>query len=343
MTLVAVDAMGGDDAPTAEVTGAMLALRRCDARIVLFGDERRLTEQLSRLGSWDQSRVTVVHADERVAMSDDPVRVFKRKPRSSLRAACVAVAEGRADALVSAGSSGAILSHAVLSGGRMPGFFRPAIVSVLPTRSKSTLVLCDSGANVDADAQQIAQFALLGVAYDSIVHGHPLPRVGILSNGSEKTKGTVATRGAAALLEEFARDANARLDYAGYVEGSELFVDKVDVVATDGFSGNVVLKVSEGVSDAFFGMTRSVSSDSATQTPAPSAIADALDYRQRGGALLGGVKEVVMVCHGRSDATAVANAIQAAEIHVQSQTVAKLSLASTRYQAMWAGLRQGNP
>ncbi len=319
---VVVDALGSDRAPGPEVAGAVRALRAAERdpahralTVTLVGDEHRVGAELDRIG-WDRAsdHLEVIHAPEVVTMHDHPGQAFRSKPQSSMRVAVQLVADRRADAVVSAGNSGAFLACSIFVLGRLPGVERPAIVTVLPTPS-GPLVLCDAGANVEPRAAHLAQFAVLAAAYDRAVHGHARPRVGLLSNGAEDTKGTPLLRDAHARLSS----ASGAFHYLGYVEGCDLFRGVVDVVATDGFTGNVVLKTCEGIADGMFGLVRQELDKSARTrvgaaliTPALRGLQKRVDYSEIGGALLAGVTWPAVTAHGRSDATAIASAIRAA-------------------------------
>ena len=299
---VVVDAMGSDRAPHPEIEGALRAARELDLEIELVGANLDVPDP----------RVTVIHASEVVTMHDHPAQAYRAKPDSSMRVAVERVAAGLADAVVSAGNSGAMLACAVFGLKRLPHVERPAIVTVLPTPT-GPLVLCDSGANTEPKASQLAQFAILGSAYDRVVHGREHPRVGLLSNGSEPGKGTPLTREAHELLTK------APINYVGYIEGSDIFRGVVDVIATDGFTGNIVLKTCEGIAEGMFGLVRQelertplARLGSALVAPALRGLAKRIDYTEIGGALLAGVTKPVVIAHGRSDANAIFSAIQAA-------------------------------
>jgi glycerol-3-phosphate acyltransferase PlsX len=303
---VIVDAMGSDRAPGPEVAGALRAARDGIA-VVLVGDRARLEPEV-------HGELEIVHASEVVTMHDHAAQAFRQKPDSSMRVAVQRVADGAGDAVVSAGNSGAMLATAVLVLGRLRGVERPAIVTVLPTPS-GPLVLCDAGANTEPKASQLAQFAVIAAAYDRVVHGRERPRVGLLANGSEPGKGTPLTREAHALLLA----AHGAFQYVGYVEGSDLFRGVVDVLATDGFTGNVVLKTCEGIAEGLFGLVRQelektpmARLGSSLVAPALRNLAKRVDYTEIGGALLAGVTKPAVIAHGRSDATAIASAIRAA-------------------------------
>ncbi|MEJ7597104.1 MAG: phosphate acyltransferase PlsX [Kofleriaceae bacterium] len=311
---VAIDAMGTDRAPGPEVAGALRASRMQGLAVTLVGDERELARELSRAGGSAGDKISIVHASEVVTMDDHPAQVFRKKPDSSMRVAIAQVADGHADAVVSAGNSGAMLACALFGLGRLPGVERPAIIAVLPTPS-GPLVLCDAGANVEPRPAQLAQFAVLAAAYDRVVHGRERPRVGLLSNGAEDGKGTPLTREVNDLLASMV----GNFHYVGYVEGSDLFRGVVDVIATDGFTGNIVLKTCEGIAEGMFGLVRQelertplARLGSALVAPALHNVARRIDYTEIGGALLAGVTRPAVIAHGRSDANAITSAIRAA-------------------------------
>jgi phosphate acyltransferase len=310
---VVVDAMGSDRAPGPEASGALRAAREHGIEVDLVGDAATLEDALARAGRNDTDRVTVVHASEVVTMDDHPAQVFRAKPDSSMRVAVARVADGQGDAVVSAGNSGAMLACAVFGMGRLSGVERPAIVTVLPTPS-GPLVMCDSGANTEPRPSQLAQFGILAAAYDHAVHGRERPRLGLLSNGAEPGKGTPLTRAAHELLAR----SSGPFHYVGYVEGSELFRGVVDAIATDGFTGNIVLKTCEGIAEGMFGLVRQelertplARLGSALVAPALRGLAKRIDYTEIGGALLAGVTRPVVIAHGRSEANAICNAIRA--------------------------------
>lgn len=318
---IVVDAMGSDRGPGPEIAGALRAVRlHADGPgaldVTLVGDASRLDAELARAGRTADDRIAVVHASEVVTMHDHPAQVVRGKPDSSMRVAVARVAAGDGDAVVSAGNSGAMLACSVLVIGRLPAVERPAIVTVLPT-PHGPLVLCDAGANVEPKASMVAQFGVLAAAYDRVVHDRPRPRLGLLSNGAEPGKGTALTREAHELLVTAAK--TGAFQYAGYIEGSDLFRGVVDAVATDGFTGNVVLKTCEGIAEGLFGLVRQELERTARArvggalvAPALRGLAKRIDYSEIGGALLAGVRRPVVIAHGRSDANAMCSAIRAA-------------------------------
>jgi glycerol-3-phosphate acyltransferase PlsX len=341
MNAIALDAMGGDHGPDPEIEGAVAAVRETDVRVILCGDQARLRAALAVAGASEGERIEIRNAAEVVTMEDHPGKVFRQKRRSSMRVAFDLVTSGEAAAVVSAGNSGAMLSHALFLLKRLPDVERPGIVTVFPTPA-GTLVLCDGGANVEVRPTMLAQFGVLGAHYDRIVHGRERPRVGLLSNGSEEMKGTDLTRAAHAMLSQAAKNPEAQFEYVGYVEGSGLFGGDIDVVATDGFTGNVVLKVSEGVSQTVLRMVKSALTSSvrakigaALVKPALYALRDRISYSEAGGAVLAGVSGVVLICHGRSDGQAMKNAIKAADRFVRLGLTGQLSMAMTRHHRIW--------
>jgi glycerol-3-phosphate acyltransferase PlsX len=319
---VVVDGMGSDRAPEPEVAGALRAVRSHPLEVILVGDQAKLEEALARAGRTPDDKISVVHASQTVAMDDHPAQAFRRKPDSSIRVAVALVGDEKADAVVSAGNSGATLAYALFLLGRIRGVERPAIVTVLPTPA-GPLVMCDSGGNTEPKPAQLAQFGQLAAAYDRAVHGRERPRLGLLSNGSEPGKGTPLTRAAHELLATAADNKQNPYEYVGYVEGSDLFRGVVDALATDGFTGNIVLKTCEGIAEGLFGLVRqeleaavvgevALARLGAALAPALQSVARKIDYTEVGGALLAGVLGSTVIAHGRSDAAAIANAIRAA-------------------------------
>jgi len=335
---VVIDAFGSDRAPGPELAGALRAVRSSRTgpgaaalEVVLVGDAARLDAELERLGRTPEDAIRVVHAGEIVAMDDHPAHAFRARPDSSMRVAVNRVADGDGDAVVSAGNSGAMLAIALFVLGRLPGVDRPAIVTVLPTPT-GPLVLCDAGGNVEPRPSQLAQFGVIAAAYDRVVHGRERPRLGLLSNGAEPGKGTQLTRDAHALLAA----ARGGFHYAGYVEGSDLFRGVIDCIATDGFTGNVVLKTCEGIAEGMFGLVRQelektplVRLGSALVAPALRGVARRIDYTEVGGALLAGVQRPVVIAHGRSDGHAIASAIRAAARFAERALPEQLAAALT--------------
>lgn len=325
--IVAVDAMGGDNAPSVEVAGAVEAARCWGVSVVLVGDSQRVEAELGQHAT-DGLDIRVQHASEVVGMHDSPSDAVRRKKDSSIRVAFDLVKAGGAHAVVSAGNSGATMAAGMFVLKRIPGIDRPAIATIMPNLKDQTLVL-DVGGNVDCKATHLAQFALMGDVYTRHVLGKEKPRVGLLSNGEEVSKGNDLTRGAHQLLKE------APFVYVGYVEGRDIFNGTTDVVVCDGFVGNVVLKVSEGLADGIATMLRREISRRffakigfLLARPAFRAFKKKIDYAEYGGAPLLGIAGTGMICHGGSSPRAIKNAIfQAREFaskRVQDKMAAKL-------------------
>lgn len=308
LPVIAVDAMGGDDAPHAIVAGAIAAHRDGLGSIVLVGDSARI-EPLLR----GERGIEIVHSAGEVAMDAHASQAVRRSAGTSLGDAVDLVRDGRADAVVSAGNSGAFLAIALIRLRTIPGIARPAIGAVLPGRD-GPVVLCDAGANVDCKPEWLVQFALMGSAYARAALGIAEPRVGLVSVGEEPTKGNAQVLEAAALLRD------APVNFVGNIEGNHILTNLADVVVADGFVGNVILKTAEG-SASFFRDTLRESYESAGVRGKLGALFSGgvfgamrvkLDYSTYGGAPLLGVRGNCIVAHGRSDRTAIRNAIRQA-------------------------------
>jgi glycerol-3-phosphate acyltransferase PlsX len=246
MLKIAVDAMGGDRAPDAVIEGALLAAGDLDVEVVLVGRSEAIEPKLARRSL--AGTVRVVHASEAVAMDESPSAAI-RKRDSSLKVAYELMNRGDVQAVVSAGNSGAMMAIGMFVVGKLPQVDRPAISVVVPTNGKGTVII-DAGANVDCKPRQLVQFAMMGSIYSHEILGVPSPRVGVLSNGEEDSKGNDLTRAASELLAE------TGLNSIGYVEGRDFFNGKVDVVVCDGFTGNVALKTIEGVASFIGGVLK---------------------------------------------------------------------------------------
>ncbi len=342
MVAIAVDAMGGDNAPSIEVAGALAALRESPGlRVVLVGDKERLQRELAASNASEGKRLTLRHASEVVSMKDNPSKVFRKKPDSSMRVATDLVVDGSCAGLVSAGNSGAVLGHCLFLMKRIAGVERPGIVQVFPTPT-GTVAMCDLGANIAVTPIMLAQFGIFGAAYERVLNGTKKPRIGVLSNGTEDSKGTELTRAASQILARAAQDPEAEFEFLGYVEGSGLFDGLVDVVATDGFTGNVVLKTAEGVSEALMRMIKTALTSSARAKvgallakPALQEFKKSIHYSEYGGAMLLGINGIATISHGRSDARAICNAILMTERFAEKHLLAQLSQDIDRHQELW--------
>lgn len=317
MPRIAIDAMGGDNAPHEIVEGALTA-REHGVDIVLVGDEpmlRALTE-----GRGDT--VPIRHAAEVIGMDDDPAHAIREKKDASVVVASRMLAAGEADAVVSAGSTGAAMACAAFLIGRLKGVARPAIASFFPTGH----VVMDMGANLEVKAEHLLQFAVMGTALAEVYNHIENPRVGLLNIGEEPAKGREIERQAHGLLAS-----SGALNFIGNVEGRDLATKKADVIVTDGFTGNVLLKTSEGAGKVIQNMILEVLSDPKYQDILPKLMPAFMEIRERlspesvGGAHLVGTKGVVVIAHGSSSRVAVTNAIAMADEGVRSGLVEKIS------------------
>ncbi len=306
--VVAVDAMGGDNAPAVEVQGAVAAARRWGVSIILVGDRERVEDCLAQESTAGLD-IRIQHASEVIGMKDSASDAVRKKKDSSVRVAFDLVRSGEAHAVISAGNSGATLAVGMFRLKRIRGIDRPAIATIMPNMVDQTVVL-DVGGTVDCKPAHLEQFALMGEIYARSVLGKTRPRVGILSNGEEESKGNELARQAHQLLK------GSDLNYLGFIEGRDLFNGKVDVVVCDGFVGNIVLKVSEGLAEAISSMLkREIGSRFLAKIgyllakPAFAAFKKRIDYAEYGGAPLLGIQGTGMICHGGSDSRAIMNAI----------------------------------
>lgn len=316
MFRIALDVMGGDHAPHATLEGARLALEAHeDLNLLLVGDEGRMRPLLDAHGIKGglAARTEMVHASSVVTMDDKATAILRDKRDSSIRVAAKLVKDGMADGVVSMGHTGAAMIASMKVIGMMPGVDRPGLASVLPSMKGTPTVLCDVGANVDCKPENLVQFALMGAVYAEEVLGVRRPRVGVLSVGEEDAKGNEATKMAAQILRSL--DVN----FIGNAEGRDIWNGNFDVVACDGFVGNVVLKASESLAEGILrGMRDSIMESALSRLggllikPAMMRFKKKLDYAEYGGAPLLGVRAISIIGHGRSNGRAVANGIRAA-------------------------------
>ena len=306
---IAVDAMGGDHAPGSIIDGALAAARHLNIGLVLTGRSDLIDAELARHPDAGELDIRVIDAPDVVGMSESPTSALRRKSRTSIRQAADAVARGEAGALVSAGNTGATVMAAHASFGMLPSVDRPALAATVPS-GDALGVLLDVGANADCRAPHLLQFAVMGSVYAKVAFGIDDPRIGLLSIGEEEGKGNELIRDAHQLLKSSA------LHFVGNVEAREVYKGSADVIVCDGFTGNIALKVSEGLVDTverllgeelsrtFSGMVGSLLSRRAFRR-----FSRRLDYSEYGGAPLLGVGAVCFVCHGRSSAKAIRNAV----------------------------------
>lgn len=314
MMRLAVDGMGGDNAPQAIVQGVLLALADFpNVEIQLYGDEQKMEPFLEQ-----NERLQVIHCTEVVEAEDDPARAVRRKKDSSMTRMLEAVAEGRADACLSAGNTGALMAGGLFKVGRIDGVARPALATTLPTINGDGFLMLDLGANAEAKPENLLQYAIMGDIYVKKVRAGQSPRIGLLNIGTEEKKGNDLTKSAYTLLNE------ANFNFEGNVEARELLNGVADVVVTDGFTGNMVLKSIEGTAGTIFKMLKD-SFMSSTKSKLAAVLVkndlkqlkDKMDYTEYGGAALFGLKSPVIKAHGSSNPKAIYSAIRQARIMVE--------------------------
>ena len=315
--------MGGDDAPARIIDGALAAARHLDLELILVGPSDAIQGELSNHRDTDVLGLQIVDAPDVVGMGEPPALALRRKPRASIRVAADLVAQGRADALFSAGNTGATLVAASSALGLLPGVDRPALATAIPTRQKPA-VLLDAGANAECRPQHLLQFAAMGTVYAQVALGVDAPRVGLLSIGEEETKGNDLIREAHRLMKGLPR-------FIGNVEGRDVYAGEADVIVCDGFTGNVALKISEGLVDTIEHLLGEELQSTFTSSVgyllslrAFRRFRKRVDYSEYGGAPLLGVKGLCIVGHGRSSAKAIRNAIAMAHRFVTQDFIRRL-------------------
>ncbi|MDR1997947.1 MAG: phosphate acyltransferase PlsX [Candidatus Margulisbacteria bacterium] len=324
---IVLDAMGGDYAPAEVVKGAVEAAKDESLTIVLVGDQAKVGLELRKYPK--KNNIETVHASEDISMSEHPVEAVRTKKDSSLNVGMRLVKEGRADALVSAGNTGAVMAAALFGLGRIKGIERPAICGAFPS-VRGHVVVVDIGANADCRPAHLVQFAYMGRAYVEKVVGVENPRIGLLNIGEEDTKGNELTIAAHKLLRN---EVINGLNFVGNIEGKDILENEADVVVCDGFVGNVVLKFAEGL---IFSMTKLLKQQFLRfwpaligvilQIPALNSLKTKIDYSEHGGAPLLGVNGVVIITHGRAKARTIKNALKAAATAVKQNLIEALSL-----------------
>ncbi len=324
---VALDAMGGDYAPSVNIEGAIETINETeDIDVILVGDEAQLKAEL-RNKRVPSDRITIVHASQVVEMHESPSTAIRRKKDSSIKIGIDLVKAGNADAFVSAGHSGVVMATSLLVLGKSKGVDRPAIATLMPN-IRDTFIMLDVGANVDCKPENLLQFALMGSTYCRLVLGKPDPAVALLSIGEEDTKGNELTKEAFKLIK------NSRLNFKGNIEGKDIFSGKADVVVCDGFIGNVALKISEGLAETILKMLkREITSVSTGRLgylmmkPAIKNFKKRTDYDEYGGAPLLGINGASIISHGRSSAKAIKNALKVASGYASKKVYEAISLA----------------
>lgn len=319
---IIVDAMGGDNAPESAVIGGAMAAKEYGEQVMLVGQPDTVAEILKKRGLQDTNGLTIMPASDLVDMHDDPATVLRKKPDSSMAVAFKLLKAGEGDALVSAGNTGALLTGATLFGGRIKGIRRGALAPVMPCRG-GQVMLCDAGANTECTAEMLLQFAFLGSLYAEKINGVKNPRVGLVNNGTEDTKGDPLRKEAYALLK-MAGD-EGRLNFVGNVEGSMVPLGACDVAVADGFTGNVMLKTIEGVAKFMAAAIKGVFTRNTVTKLGYLACKGGLDeFRELfnqdkiGGAPFLGIAKPVIKAHGSSNEIAVMNAVRQAIAYTKS-------------------------
>ena len=346
MTRIAIDAMGGDDAPFEIVAGAVWGAAEYGVGLELVGKQDQIEQVLDQIdqegiysdcGKGGKKRrirvdvkkldIKITHASEIIEMGEAPGQAIRKKKKSSIVLAVDAVAKGSSDAVVAAGSTGAAMASSLFGLGRIPGIERPAIAVTLPTMKKPIVVI-DAGANSSCTPQMLKQFAIMGLTFSKNVLGVENPRVGVLNIGEEAGKGNELAQNTYKLLEQ----EQGNMNFVGNIEGREIFLNVCDVIVCDGFVGNVALKITEGTSSMLFRMIKAeFKSDfvgaiiGMLAKPFMKRIYEKINYEEFGGALLLGVKGITIISHGRSKAYAIKNAVRVAKEAVEKGVNRKIS------------------
>lgn len=323
MLRIAVDAMGGDFAPEVNILGAYEVAIDKKVEIILVGDERKIKSFLPEKKDLE-GIISIFHTEDTIQMEEN-VSSAIRKRNSSMRKAIQLVKENKADAVISAGHSGAMMALSYMLLGKLPNVERPAIATVMPSL-KGHFILLDAGANVDCKPEHLVQFAIMGDAYHRALFNSESPKVALLSIGEEGTKGNELTKEAFRLLQ------STKLNFIGNIEGKDVFFGLADVVVCDGFVGNIVLKVGEGLAEALMKMLKREITEIITGKlgymmikPAIKSFRKKVDYSEYGGALLLGINGTSLICHGRSSAKAIKNAIKVAMEMAKKQIYKSIS------------------
>lgn len=320
MKRIAIDAMGGDAAPQAIVEGVLRARDELsDVMFQLYGDQDQILPLIT-----NSDRIEIIHTKEKIEGDDEPTRAIRRKKDASMVLAAKAVKEGQADALLSAGNTGALLAASFFIIGRIKGIDRPGLLTILPSKNGQGFVMMDLGANAESTAQHLEQYALMGSFYANHVRGVQNPRVGLLNNGSEAGKGDSLRKEAYQLLE-----AREDLNFVGNVEARDLMDQVADVIVTDGFTGNAVLKTMEGTALGILSQLKSTILAGGLRAklgawllkPSLKEMRKSLDYTEAGGAMLFGVKAPVVKAHGSSDAKSIYYTLKQVTSILDSQIV----------------------
>ena len=312
---IALDAMGTDRHPDVEVQGAVQALRELpgDFRIVLVGDQAKIEAELAKVGDYPRDRLDIVHAAQTITASDSPATAVRRKPESSIAIGLTLHKQGEADAFISAGNTGAMMAASLFLLGTLPGVARPTVTTMLPTAT-GPILLTDAGANVDCKPQHLRQFAQLAAVYAKDVLGVANPRIGLLNIGEEPEKGNELAVETHRLLSE------SDLNFVGNIEGRDIIRGACDVLVTDGFVGNVLLKFYESVATFMYRLVAKGLGEKAAEVDL-DRIFHLFDWTEYGGAPLLGVNGVSIICHGGSPPRAIRNAIRVAIQAVENRMI----------------------
>ncbi len=331
--VILFDAMGGDNAPDANIKGAVNAINQIEANVILIGNKDIINSRVKKLYGKDtieeiSPKFSIYHTTETIEMEDVPTQAIKHKKDSSMVVGFNLLKEGKGDVFVSAGNSGALLTGATLLVGRIKGIDRPAMAGILPAY-KSRLVLIDSGANTNCKPINLLQFAQMASIYLTNTFGIESPKIGLLNIGTEETKGNELTKEAYKLLKEKSQELN--VNFIGNIEGRDAFMGEVDAIVTDGFTGNIFLKSAEGLGKLVKkNLKESLKKNiftiigSVPTLPAMKRFAKTVDYKEYGGALFLGVKKPVVKAHGSSDARLFEFTLKQAEQFVQNKAVDKM-------------------
>lgn len=323
MKRIAIDAMGGDNAPKAIVEGVNQAIEAfSDIEIQLYGDQTKINSYLIQ-----SDRVAIIHTDEKIMSDDEPAKAVRRKKKASMVLAAKAVKEGKADAIISAGNTGALLAVGLFVVGRIKGVDRPGLLTTIPTVTGLGFDMLDLGANAENTAKHLHQYAILGSFYAKNVRGIANPRVGLLNNGTEETKGDSLRKATYELLT-----ADNTISFVGNVEARELMSGVADVIVLDGFTGNAVLKSIEGTAISIMGQLKQIINSGGIKTKIGASLLKSslyemkktLDYSSAGGAVLFGLKAPVVKSHGSSDVKAIFSTIKQVRTMLDTNVVGQL-------------------
>lgn len=332
---IALDALGGDFGATPNVLGAVQAAKEFGYNIILVGDEKLIKAELAQLKAYPQDKISIINAPNVIDMGANPARECRSKKDASVVVCARLVKEGKADAMISAGNSGATMVAALFGLGRIEGVERPAIASPLPTE-KGPAVLMDAGANADCDAVNLLQFAIMGSIYSSSAYGVKNPVVGLLSIGEEEGKGNLLIKNTTKYIKRLG------LNYFGNIEGRDVHTGMIDVIVCDGFVGNIVLKHAEGLAKSLFNMIKSslkghpiAMLGMLVAKPVLRTLKAKTDPEVYGGAPLLGVKGPVLICHGKSGKKAIYNSIKAAAKLVENKAVETIEQKIVAYKEIF--------